>query len=218
MPIRSVRLVEAERRAQRRLNQALAECHQERLRIGVSQGRIADALGCSRQAITLLEAGKLKEVGVTQLGKYAAAIGLELSVRLYPSSPILRDVAQVNLLERFHRLIGDMWTWRTEVPVSSDPRDLRAFDAVLSRGSSRVGIEAITRFLDSQAETRRISLKQQASELPCVILLLSDTRHNRSAVALAGPGLRADFPLGAREVLADLRAGGQPSGNGLVLA
>jgi transcriptional regulator with XRE-family HTH domain len=218
MPTRTDRLVDAERSAHQRLEHALAECRQERIRVGVSQRQVADALGYSRQLITLLEAGRLKEVGLIQLSRYAAAIGLDLSVRLYPSSPLLRDVAQVKLLERLRRLIGDEWRWRTEVPVSHDPRDLRAIDAVLARGSARVGIEAITRLVDSQADTRRIVLKQEVSEIRCLILLLADTRHNRAAIEMAGTSLRADFPLRARQVLADLRAGREPSANGLLLA
>jgi hypothetical protein len=115
-------------------------------------------------------------------------------------------------------LIGGAWLWRTEVPVTRDPRDLRAIDAVIARGSARVGVEAMTRLVDSQGQVRPILLKQQASGLECMILLLADSRHNRAAVALAGDLLRADFPLEARELLAHLRAGRQPPANGLLLA
>jgi transcriptional regulator with XRE-family HTH domain len=211
-------MVEVERRARRRLQRAIDDCRLARLRSGITQRQVADALDCSRQLITALEAGRIGEVGVTQLSRYAAAVGLDLSLNTYPAERLLRDVGQIRLLKRFGALIDDGWTWRTEVPVSADPRDLRAIDAVIARGEGRVGVEAITRFVDAQGQVRPVLLKQEASGLGCMILLLGDTRHNRAAVDVAGAMLRADFPLRARELLADLRAGRQPSANGLLLA
>jgi transcriptional regulator with XRE-family HTH domain len=212
------RLLEAERRARQRLRHTIDEVRQQRLQAGLTQRQIANALGCSRQFVTAVEAGRHDDTGLLMLSRYAAAVGLDLSVKLYPAGRLLRDAGQVDLLQRFRVLIGEGWIWRTEVPVGRDPRDLRAIDAVLSHGHSRVGIEAITRFLDSQGQLRPILLKQEASGLPCMILLLADTRHNRAAIEVAGNMLRADFPLRAREILRELRAVRQPSANGLLLA
>src|SRR5918992_358375 len=174
MPTRSAPLVDAERRARKRVGEAIAECRAQRRRAGITQRQVADALACSRQLVTALEAGQLKDVGLTMLSRYAAAVGLDLSIRLYPSETVLRDIGQVRLLGRMRTLIGGAWLWRTEVPVTRDPRDLRAIDAVMARGNARVDVEAMTRLVDSQGQVRPILLKQQASGLECMILLLAD--------------------------------------------
>jgi transcriptional regulator with XRE-family HTH domain len=218
MGTRQARLSEVQRRARQRVEHAIDECRQSRLRAGISQGQLAAALGCSRQLITAIEAGRLEDIGIVQLSRYGAAVGLDVTVRLYPAGPPLRDIGQVRLLDRFRALIGDSWTWMTEVPVGQDPRDLRAIDAILVRSPARVGIEAVTRLVDSQGQVRPILLKQEVTGLACMILLLADTRLNRAAVEAAGATLRAAFPLRARDVLAALRSGQQPPTNGLVLA
>ena len=211
-------MIEVERRARVRLGRAIDECRLARQRSGITQRQVADALDCSRQLVTALEAGRLGDVGVAQLSRYAGAVGLDLSVNTHLSDRLLRDVGQIRLLERFRALIGEGWRWRAEVPVNRDPRDLRAIDAVIARGTGRVGVEAITRFIDNQGQVRPILVKQEASGLSCMILVLADTRHNRAAIELAGSTLRSDFPLRARELLAELRAGRQPASNGLLLA
>ena len=211
-------MIEAERRAHDRLRRAIAECRLARQRSGISQRQVADALDCSRQLITALEAGQLGDVGIAQLSRYAATVGLDLSLNTHPSDRLLRDVGQIRLLERFRALIGEGWSWRTEVPVNRDPRDLRAIDVVIARGTSRVGVEAITRFIDNQGQVRPILLKQEASGLGSMILVLADTRHNRAAIEVADMTLRSEFPLRARAILAELRAGRQPASNGLLLA
>jgi transcriptional regulator with XRE-family HTH domain len=217
MSTRNAPLVAAERRARQRLRDAIDECRVARHRRGITQRQIAEALKCSRQLVTALEAGHHKDVGLTALSRYAASVGLELSIKLYPAATVLRDIGQVRLLNRFRTLIGDGWSWRTEVPVTRDAREIRAIDAVIAQGIAHVGIEAVTRLVDSQGQVRPIMLKQQASGLDCMILLLADTRHNRAAVGLAGDLLLTEFPLRARELLADLREGRRPSANGLLL-
>jgi DNA-binding XRE family transcriptional regulator len=218
MPTRTVRFVDADRRARQRVEQVLDECRQSRIRAGLSQADVAAAIGRSRQLVTALEAGRLRDVGLMTLARYATAVGLEMSVRAYPAGAPLRDIGQVRLLERFRTLVGPRWSWRTEVPVSRDPGDRRAFDAILTHASDRIGVEAITRLVDGQGQIRPIMQKQAVSGLECVILLLADTRHNRAAIIAAGSSLRSNFPVHAREVLRDLRAGRAPTGNGLVLA
>jgi hypothetical protein len=50
-----------------------------------------------------------------------------------------------------------------------------------------------------------------------VILLLSDTRHNRALVRDHGEVLRVDLPLPASAILAALAEGRNPGGSGIVL-
>ena len=95
--------------------------------------------------------------------------------------------------------------------------DRRAVDVVLACGRVRVGVEAITRFADSQDQARTAILKQVAAGLDVMVLVLSDTRHNRAAVQEAAAVLSASFPIGPRPCLAALRAGRPPARNGIVL-
>lgn len=78
-------------------------------------------------------------------------------------------------------------------------------------------IEAETVIRDAQALGRRSALKMADSGRPCVILLIADTRTNRAALRIAGPMLRATFPLSQADVLAALAVGRQPAGSGIVV-
>jgi len=185
---------------------------------GLTQRQVAVAMRCSRQLIGAIEGRQLDDVGVLQLARYTAIVGLDLSVRTYPATPLLHDIGQLRLLDRFKRLVGDGWTWRTEVSVSRDAHDRRAIDAMLVRDGARIGVEAVTRLLDAQAQARSILQKEEAIGLGCMVLVLADTRLNRRAADAASATLDPAFPLGSRAVLADLRAGRQPGANGLVFA
>jgi hypothetical protein len=50
-----------------------------------------------------------------------------------------------------------------------------------------------------------------------MVLVLADTRHNRSALVAAAPTVLPAFPLRTRGVLAALRAGRLPQANGVML-
>jgi hypothetical protein len=76
-------------------------------------------------------------------------------------------------------------------------------------------VEAETHLGDVQATERKIHLKQRDAGMPRAILLLRYTRHNRRMVDEAG-ALRRSFPLRTRSVLAALRAGRDPGGDGIV--
>ena len=78
-------------------------------------------------------------------------------------------------------------------------------------------MECITRLTDAQGQVRSILLKQAAAHLSRVVLVLSDTRHNRSAVRSAAPTLDPAFPLSQRSLIRALDAGRLPDANGLVL-
>lgn len=208
---------EAARRAQHQLREALSDGRDARVAHGLPQAAVAGAMRCSRQAIGALERGRLDDVGVIQLARYCAAVGLDLSLRTFANGSPLRDAGQLRLIERLRRTVGDAWTWRTEVPVTADPRDLRAIDALLANGPRRVGVEAVSRLTDTQGQVRPIVLKQEAAGLACMVLVLADTRTHRRAVEVGAPTLQPAFPMDPRGLLAELRAGRQPPANGLIL-
>lgn len=154
---------------------------------------------------------------ITELATLAAIVGLDLAVNLYPGGAPVRDVAHTRLLARLQASLPGLDGWRTEVPMPN-LGDQRAIDAAVRLGGRRVGFELETRLVDAQAVARRATLKQRDAGLACMVLVLADTRGNRSALVKAAPTLRATFPLDPRAVMAALHAGEMPRENGIVLA
>lgn len=182
---------------------------------GLSLTAVGAALGCSRQLIARWEDGTLAP-GTIRLAIWGAVLGLDVSIRAFDAGSPLRDAGQLRLLERTRRVIDSRWAWQTEASVSADPRDHRAIDAVLSASCGRVGLEAITRLTDAQAQVRRAIQKQEASGVDRMVLLLADSRHNRAALREAAPTLRPAFELTTRDVLFALRRGQLPRANGVI--
>lgn len=209
---------EAARRGRRQLDLVLDELRNARLAAGMSQRSVASRVGCSRQQISAVERGEGADIGIVELVRIGGVVGLDVSLRTFPGGSPLRDAGQLRVLSRFRVLVGGLWNWQTEVPVTADPRDRRAFDAVLSRSMVRVGIEAVTRLTDSQAQVRAILLKQQAAGLASIVLVLADTQHNARALREAAATIAPAFPLSPRMTLGNLRAGVPPARNGYVLA
>lgn len=215
MSIRRDPVNEARRRGRRQLAELIGDLRDARLAAGLSQRRVARALTISHQLVSQWE----RSVGMPDPVRavvWGATVGLDVTIRAYPGGSPLRDAGQLRVLARARARIGESWSWRTEKPVSNDPRDRRASDAVISRGGHSVGIEVITRLTDVQAQVRSALLKQQAASLEQMVLVMADSRHNRMAVAAAAPTLTPAFPLGPRAVLGALRQGRAPGSNGLV--
>jgi transcriptional regulator with XRE-family HTH domain len=214
--VRRTTIDEAGRRARRQLDEVIRDLRDARLAAGLPQVAVAQALRVSRQAVSLWESGD--GAGYTvQLARWGAAVGLDVSIRTFVAGSPLRDAGQLRVLRRARSAIGERWVWRTEVPVSNDPRDRRAFDAVLWEGRFRIGLEVITRLTDAQAQTRAALLKQEVAGLDRMVLVLAQTRRNRAALASASPTLMPSFPMTPRAVLGALRAGRRPAANGIVL-
>lgn len=88
---------------------------------------------------------------------------------------------------------------------------------MLSNAAGRIGLEAIARLTDAQAQARAVTLKQEVANLERMVLVLAQTRHNRAALLDADPTLGVAFPATPREVLKALRAGQLPAANGIIL-
>ena len=95
--------------------------------------------------------------------------------------------------------------------------DLRAWDVLLSVDGMEYGVIAETRIRDLQALLRREHRKQFDGAVDRLILLVAETRHNRETLASARSLIQEAFPLRTRAVMAALRTGRAPAGNGIVL-
>lgn len=201
----------------RRLQAALgSELRTARLARGLRQIDVARAINASDAQVSRIERGLPRKLGVSDLARHGAVVGLRLNARFYPTGGGLRDQAQLALLRRLRTRIGDRWTWRLEAPVDR-PGDLRAFDGLLTYQGQTVAIEAVTRLHDAQAQLRAITVKQRDGGMPRLVLLLAASHANRRALASADDLLATTFPLGTKAILAALEAGQAPSANGLVL-
>ena len=126
------------------------------------------------------------------------------------------DAAQLQLIRRLRDRLPDHIRVRTEVPLPA-AGDPRAWDCVLGLRPTETPVEAETRLRDIQALDRRCALKQRDARVEVLILLVSDTAHNRTVVAEHREALRASFPLDTRQVMASLRAGKTPEASGIVV-
>jgi transcriptional regulator with XRE-family HTH domain len=201
------------------VGELMREARESRFGYGLSQNDVARAIGMSRSQYSRVERGLVPTVSLVTAAEMLAVIGLDLSVRTYPSGAPIRDAAHAALLERLRRLLHGSLRWRTEVPLP-DPRERRAWDAVVSGrdaiGVWQVGVEAETRPRDVQALERRLALKERDGGVDAVLLLLSNTRHNRSLVR-DHPSLRDRFSCTQRRTLDVLGAGARPEGGAIVL-
>lgn len=186
-----------------------------RLASGLSQDRLAEAAGVSRDWLADLEHGRLRHVDLRRVTLVFACLGQKLVVKAYPTGAGLRDAGQLRLLARFNARIAPTWQ-RVAESIMPLPGDLRAWDELLI-GGVRIGVEAETRPSDLQATGRDMALKLRDSHADRMILLLADTHRNRALVRANVAALRQTFPLDTRSTLAALAAGRDPAANGLVL-
>jgi transcriptional regulator with XRE-family HTH domain len=191
------------------------EIHAARVDHGLSQAAVARAVRLSPSQISRIERGLVPLVSLANLARLLAVVGLELSARAYPAGSPIHDAAHLALLDRLRRAASPAIAWRFEVPVVSraDGRagDERAWDAVMFIGRSKVAVETETRPRDVQALMRRVALKRRDSAgVQAVVLVLSNTRHNRLLMRDYAEVLEVDLPARTAEILEALSAGRPP--------
>jgi transcriptional regulator with XRE-family HTH domain len=197
------------------------------------RGRLADGLATARRGsgLSLREVGRRLGVGHDRVARaergdpialtidfaaqMAAVLGLELGLSLHPDGDPVRDKGHLALLARFRSRLDPGLGWRTEVamPIIGDRRSA---DAVITGPGFGVLIEAETHLDDVQALERSIAGKQRDLGIDRVVLLVSDTRHNREVTRRVAE-LRRRFPVETRSCLQALRRGGDPGGDALVI-
>ena len=181
---------------------------------GLSHAEVGRRCGMSRTMVARAEAGARP----TTLQEYAligAAVGLEIRLRAYPQGDPVRDAGQLRLLDRLRLRINSSLNWRTEVPLPIEG-DRRAWDALIRGIGWLLAVEAETILDDLQAVERRVAIKQRDGAMGHVVVLIADTRRNRTVLA-AHPDAFPGFSRDARAVLRALRAGEDPGCSAIVV-
>jgi hypothetical protein len=181
----------------------------------VSTRQLGAVVGVSHTQVLRIEAGRAPHVDLDLISRMASTLGAELTLGVHPIGPPIRDKAHVQLLQRFAARLGEDLTWQTEVPIpiAGDPRSA---DGVTGNDDFDAVVEAETRLHDVQATERRLRAKRRDLGTTRAILLVADTRHNRTVIA-AVPELQRQFPAATRACLAALGRGRDPGADCLVI-
>ena len=184
---------------------------------GRSQSAVARAAAMNQAYLSRIEAGTA-EPTVEALVAIAAALGCDLSVRLFPNTgPRIRDRLQVAMTEALIELLHARWLPRPEVPVYRPVRGV--IDLVLGDRGARDVVAT-----ELQSQLRRVeqqihwsvqkadalaALPEYAEERVGRLLVLRNTAAMRDTVRAASQTLSAAYPARTVDALSSL-AGDAP--------
>lgn len=191
------------------------ELRNARIGTGTRQADVARGARMSRAKEARYESGRDESATIVDMAVLLATAGVGLKVGTYPLGDPPRDEAHAARLAAFLEYVAPPLSWRTEVPLPNQG-DYRAWDARLDGSGKRTGVEMETKLGDMQALGRRIALKRRDGGVDHLLLVIADTRHNRS-VLRDHATLLPDLPRLTRSyVVSEVRAGRHP-GDGVVL-
>jgi transcriptional regulator with XRE-family HTH domain len=183
--------------------------------LGLTQKQVARAIGISQSDVSRRERGRAPRLTGQALARHAAAVGLKVSIKLWPVGGGIRDEAQARYIARFLGRVGAAWKAILEAPISI-AGDLRAVDVLLTAGTIRIAVEVITRLADLQAQVRAARLKARDIGASRLVIVVAGTHANREVLRTVRPTLANSFELDARRVLADLAAGRDPGRDAII--
>lgn len=183
--------------------------------LGATQKQVAAALEISQSDVSRRERGRAPRLTGQALARHAAAVGLKLSIKLWPVGGGVRDEAQARYIARFLSRVGAAWKIMLEAPIPK-AGDLRAVDVLLIDGPARIAVEVITRLADLQAQLRAAQLKARDIGATRLVIVVAGTHANRAALRAVRPTLVSSFELDARLVLAELAAGRDPRRDAII--
>ena len=216
MATRTRALDEARRAWHRQAREVGDQLRTGRHVLGATQKQVGMATHVSSSEISRRELGRSRRLTGEKLAVHAAAVGLKLSIKLYPLGGGVRDAAQATVIAAFVTRIGRAWKVTLEAPIPL-AGDLRAVDVLLVGRDVRIAAEVITRLADLQAQIRAAQLKAQEIRAMRLVLVIAGTRANRTALASVRSSLVAAFDLDSRRVLSELAAGRDPGRDAIVL-
>jgi transcriptional regulator with XRE-family HTH domain len=195
------------RRGEELLRRLIGELRTARQAVGVSQEAVARELGCAQSEVSRLERFEFGTVSLVRLSEIASLLGLEISAGLHPLGDALRDAGQERAVGRFVKDVAapPYRVFReTLLPL---PGDRRAWDLLLRLGALRIGVEVETRVRDIQALVRRIRERERDGGVDEILVVLSDSAHNRRVVGQLREALGPRYSTRSGPIFAALRAG-----------
>ena len=190
--------------------------HDARVTLGLSQSAVGTELGWSQAFVSRLDRNLVPNVSLLDICMMASVFGLEPSLSFDRVGPAIRDAGHEGLIGRLLRLLSPTWKVAREVPFPN-PGDPRWWDLLLRLPDFRLGVEAETRIRDMQALTRRMKERAREGGADALLLILSDSAHNRELVDELRAALGEEFQANPREVIRALRAGRVPPGSAVIL-
>jgi transcriptional regulator with XRE-family HTH domain len=210
------RVARADRKTAALMVRVGEEIRTARMSSGLTLTEVSHATGISRSEASRIERGESPWLDVATLSRVAAVVGMDMWIRLYPGPEPLRDHSHNLLGDAFRPLVASPLVIRSEVRVG-DTRDLRAWDMTLTDPmGERCGVELETRFVDAQAQHRRIARKLEDSDIDRVLVVVADTRANRSAVRAAAGLLGTAYAIDDAGAIQALRSGRLPPRSALI--
>jgi hypothetical protein len=177
---------------------------------------VAEEAGWSQSELHRLEHFELASVSIVRLAEIGAVLGLDMSADFHLVGGGLRDRGQQALLARFAAVVHASYSRNREVPFPS-VGDRRSWDMVLRLGRQLIGVEAETRVQDIQQLVRRVRQCDRDGGMDEILLVLSNSAHNRALVEELRVALGDRFATRPRELLSALRAGNPLPGSGVIL-
>lgn len=192
------------------------DLREHRGQAGLSQRAVAAATGVSAAQISRIERGVFVHVAFETLAALGAAVGLDVSLRAWPTGDRLRDAGHLRLLAAFRGRLPRSLRHRTEVPIAMSG-DLRAWDEVIQGPGWSIPVEAETRLRDTQALRRRVELKRRDAGAPIVLLVVAATRHNRHVLRTFADEFAESFPGSPRDAWSALSRAQPPTRSTILL-
>ena len=215
MPARERAVDEGSRKGRQLTLMIGAEVSSARRMAGISQDTLAATVGLSGSEVGRIERGEAPWLTVVQASRLLKALGLDLWAKLYPAGAPLRDAGHLRLLAEFEARLPATVECVREWPIPND-RDRRAFDILLRGMPRRTAVECETNLHDLQALERDINGKRRDGGIERMILLVRDSRRNRT-ILRGAEALRRSFPLETRAAMAALARGRDPGADGIVV-
>lgn len=197
---------------ERRRREFGAEVKHRRIELGLAQREVADAAHVDRGSYSRIERGTWRALTFVTAARIAAVLGLDLSVKIDPAGPSIRDAGQTRRMATVLRSIQTPLRYRVEAPLPAREGgfEQRACDCVIYGYGERTGVEFETVLHDVQAQRRRHALKLRGDAVDHFLLVIANTRANRRVLDASAEHFRELPRLRTATVLATLRAGRHP--------
>jgi transcriptional regulator with XRE-family HTH domain len=209
------------RRGRRRAAQQAARVgdavHLQRVTEGLSLSEAARRAGIARSTWERIEAG-VASVTLANLAAATEAVGLDLVCQTYPGRPTsLRDSGQLAIAQALAAIADSSYRVTFEQRAGDHGE---AIDLVLWGAAEVLAIEIERIAADWQGQYRRASMKRdwlaaQTDRPVRLVIVLADTRRNRTSLAPFELAIAQAFPAGTGAVLRSIRSGTRLGSDGL---